>query len=369
MKIALLVPGGVDRSGTRRVIPFVLWLIERIARVHELHVFALYQEPRAVEYDLRGARVHAVGPRPRRLRAIRALWREDRRARFDVLHALWAAPQGIIAGLWGLFFDRPVLLHLIGADLRAIPEIGFGLLLTRRGRLRLRVAVGLADRVLVSSREMVRFAEGLGITVEPVPFGVDIERWPPTPPRSRTSEGPARLLHVGSLNPVKDQVTLLRALAELRGRGVSAVLDVVGEDTLEGRIQALVPELGLEGRVRFHGFLSHDELRPLMQRADLLVHSSRHESGPLVVQEAAVAGVPTVGTAVGHLVEWAPDAAVAVPVADPGALARAVEELLADEERRLAVARAAQERAMAKDADWTAGRILEIYGELAGGAR
>ena len=31
MKVALLVPGGVDRSGTHRVIPFLLWLIERLA--------------------------------------------------------------------------------------------------------------------------------------------------------------------------------------------------------------------------------------------------------------------------------------------------------------------------------------------------
>ena len=32
MKIALVVPGGVDRSGTRRVIPIILWLIERLVR-------------------------------------------------------------------------------------------------------------------------------------------------------------------------------------------------------------------------------------------------------------------------------------------------------------------------------------------------
>ncbi|NIP57773.1 MAG: glycosyltransferase family 4 protein, partial [Gemmatimonadetes bacterium] len=93
--------------------------------------------------------------------------------------------------------------------------------------------------------------------------------------------------------------------------------------------------------------------------------SSRHESGPLVVQEAAVVGVPTVGTSVGHLVEWAPDAAVTVPVADPMALARGVRELLDDEKRRISVARAAQARALEKDADWTARTTLEIYEEIA----
>ena len=45
MKVALLVPGGVDRSGERRVIPCLLWLIERLAAAgDDLHVFAASQE-------------------------------------------------------------------------------------------------------------------------------------------------------------------------------------------------------------------------------------------------------------------------------------------------------------------------------------
>ena len=32
MKVAILTPGGVDRSGTERVIPCLLWLIERLVR-------------------------------------------------------------------------------------------------------------------------------------------------------------------------------------------------------------------------------------------------------------------------------------------------------------------------------------------------
>ena len=47
VKIALIVPGGVDRSGEVRVIPALLALIRRLAVTHELHVFATHQEPQA----------------------------------------------------------------------------------------------------------------------------------------------------------------------------------------------------------------------------------------------------------------------------------------------------------------------------------
>jgi glycosyltransferase involved in cell wall biosynthesis len=77
-----------------------------------------------------------------------------------------------------------------------------------------------------------------------------------------------------------------------------------------------------------------------------------------------MAGVPTVGTAVGHVADWAPAAAVAVPVGDAPALARGIASLLADEHRRLEIAGAAQHLASTIDADYTAGRVERIYDDL-----
>jgi glycosyltransferase involved in cell wall biosynthesis len=90
----------------------------------------------------------------------------------------------------------------------------------------------------------------------------------------------------------------------------------------------------------------------------------------MAVLEAALAGVPTVGTDVGHVNEWAPAAAVAVPVGDARALADAITSLLVDEPRRLAIACAAQRRAIEIDADLTAASFEWLYADvLAGRAR
>jgi hypothetical protein len=53
-----------------------------------------------------------------------------------------------------------------------------------------------------------------------------------------------------------------------------------------------------------------------------------------------------------------------VAVADPSALAAAIEAMLADDARRLRIARAAQRRALAEDADATARIVLALYETL-----
>jgi glycosyltransferase involved in cell wall biosynthesis len=84
----------------------------------------------------------------------------------------------------------------------------------------------------------------------------------------------------------------------------------------------------------------------------------------MAVLEAGVKGVPTVGTAVGHIAEWAPYAAVSVPVGDSTALARMTAELMSDEDRRLRIAREAVRRATQEDADYTARSFQAIYATL-----
>jgi hypothetical protein len=71
--------------------------------------------------------------------------------------------------------------------------------------------------------------------------------------------------------------------------------------------------------------------------------------------------VPTVGTAVGHVADWAPEAAVAVPIGDSLALAEAIGRLAGDEDERLRLARAAQALALAIDAEVTTASTRRLY--------
>ncbi len=368
MKLALVSGGGVDRSGEYGVIPVLLALLERLSRNHEVHVFTLLQEPMAGCWKLAGATIHNIGRGQTLLRGIAAIRAEHRRAPFAVVHAVFSGPCGLVAVNSAKLLRLPSMVHYTGGELVALRDIGYGGQLNWKGRLSERLTLRGADIVTATSAPIIELLQARGIPAQRVPLGVDLRKWPPLTPCPR-HDGPARLIHVASLNRVKDQPTLLRALARLAKTGVDFEMDIIGVDTLRGEVQELLRQLDLGRRVRFLGFKTQRELRPVMESADVLVMSSRHEAGPAVLLEAAVAGVPTVGTAVGHIVEWAPSAALAVPVGNPERLADAIHTLLADEARRLCVARAAQCRALAEDADYTARAFEALYQRLAAGAR
>jgi glycosyltransferase involved in cell wall biosynthesis len=363
MKIALVVPGGVDRSGEYRVIPALLALVARLSAQHTVHVFALAQEPRPASWQLAGAHVHNIGARATRRRAVRMLRSEHRAGRFDVIQSIWSGSCGLIAVIAGALLRVPCAVHVAGGELIALEDIGYGGRLTWRGRLREALVLRMATAVTAASAPMIA-AVAPYRSAQRVPLGADLQVWVPRPPVRRAPGGPARLVHVASLNRVKDQGTLLRALALLLQREVEFEMDIIGEDTLGGAMQRLCRELQLEKRVRFHGFLTQEQLRPIIEAAHLMIVSSRHEAGPLAVLEAAAVGVPSVGTAVGHIAEWAPHAALAVPVGAWASLADAVGRVLADEELRLALAHEAHARAMREDADHTARCFLSLYAEL-----
>jgi glycosyltransferase involved in cell wall biosynthesis len=364
MRIALVATGGFDASGRERVIPALLWLTERLARRHDVAVYVLnyLAEPRS--YQLAGATIHDLGRPLGMLRSYRALVRALRRdGPFDVLHAYWAVPAGLAGGLAARRLGIPVVLTLDSGELVALPDIGYGLQRGMRSRGAVSVAVALASTVTVSTRYMEALAAAHGIRPRVIPIGVDTQLfrpgWRPPPP-------PWRLLHVASLNPVKDQHTLLEAFRLVRERAPGCQLDIVGEDTMRGALHSRAETLGLSKAVVFHGFLPSEELVALYQQAHAFVLSSRHEAANVAVLEAAACGTPVVGTRVGHLADWTFVPTVAP--ADPHALARAILDVLDNSSRAAAIAEAARHWAATHDADWTAAAFERVYQELAGAA-
>lgn len=371
MKIALIVPGGVDRSGRIFVIPVLLALIERLARMHEIVVISLDPKTQPSEYELLGARVINLGFPKGRTRVSRTATTFGRLMSalhkagggFNLLHAFWVSPQGTLAIGAGALLRIPVVVSIGGGELVWLPGVHYGGMRTFRDRITMAMIVRMADAVSAPSVYALRFAKEIRPDVHWLPTGVDTTKFQGA--IQRACNGPWRLLHVAGLNKVKNQETLLRAIQQVAGVNPHIMLDCIGVDTLNGRIQALARDLGVGDIVRFHGVLPVDEIVPFYRNAHLFVQSSLYESMGAAVLEAAACGVPTVGTDVGIVAEMSPEAALAVPVGDPSALANGIIEMLGNPTRRESLAQAAQKFACTYNADWTVAQLEKIYQKVA----
>ena len=365
MRIALVAAGGFDRSGRERIIPSLLWLVERLARRHEVFVYVLRYHHKPCRYRLAGATIHDLGcPEGWWRQYAGAVFRHPRRWTLRCHSRLLGSSCRIDCDR-----RRPAAgCCRSSSRATAVSSLPFPGLTTVSNRDAAPASQSVSS--LDSPRgspsaagTQARHARAHDISPQTIPLGVDTSLFTErlaVPPGS-----PFRLLHVASLNPVKDQATLLRAIRHLAAADLDVTLDIVGEDTMGGSLTALARDLQLADRVTFHGFRSSEQLVPLLHQSDLFVLSSLHEAAGVVLLEAASCGVPVVGSAVGYLADWAPDAATAVAPGDPAALATAIHGLLMDEPRRRQTAINAAAWARTHDADWSARAFEGLYAEIA----
>jgi glycosyltransferase involved in cell wall biosynthesis len=150
--------------------------------------------------------------------------------------------------------------------------------------------------------------------------------------RGSQDSGPARFLTLASLTPTKDQLTLVKALAQVADLSWTAAL--VGSDRADpgyaARVRAGISTVGLGERITVPGTLAGEALDQEWDATDLLVLSSRTESYGLVVVEALARGIPAVVSAGTGAVEALGEGAgtqsdaipgTAVPAGDPASLA------------------------------------------------
>jgi glycosyltransferase involved in cell wall biosynthesis len=255
----------------------------------------------------------------------------------DVVHS-HMVHANLMARVLRLLVPVPVLVSTIHNVYEGGPLLMAGYRLTN----------GLVDHMTIISQAAAdrfvgeRIVPGRLLTV--IANGVDTDRMRNLPPEGRAalrggmSVGDQEFvwLAVGRFEVAKDYPNMLRAFGDVRAREPRAVLVIVGQGSLQAEAEALTAELGLREAVRFLG--ARDDVPAVMSAADGYVMSSAWEGMPMVLLEAAAAGLPIVATAVGGNGEVVRDgeSGFLVPARDSEVLRAGMLRLMAlpEEQRR-----------------------------------
>jgi len=329
-------------AGISRYIAGLLQSLQATAQGHRYSIFLGNQRPPAGFFYATG-----FNPMPSRLPThrplVRIFWEQClqpltlARCRPDLLHSL--------AFVSPLAWRGPTVVTIYDLSFLLYPER-----FNPTNRLYLatmtRIAVRRARRVAAISQstkaDVVRLLGVPSERIAVIPPSLEPQFRPQNPAlvaefRQRRSLPDSFILYLGTLEPRKNLITLLKAYAALKRRlpkdnkpGPFLIL-AGGKGWGYQQIFHTIEELGLTRDILLPGFVPFSELPLWYAAADLFVYPSLYEGFGLPVLEALACGTPVVCSQAASLPEAAGNAALLVDPHDVAALTEAMERLLQDD--------------------------------------
>jgi glycosyltransferase involved in cell wall biosynthesis len=169
------------------------------------------------------------------------------------------------------------------------------------------------------------------------------------------------LLFIGTLQPRKNLVGLLRAYARLDGENRLPLYVVGGEGWMYSDIFDEVNRLGISKEVHFPGYAASETLPLWYSAATAFIYPSFYEGFGLPVLEAMACGTPVITSNRTSLPEVVGDAGILVDPGDPDDMANAIRRMLADTAFRETLARKGQTQAQRYTWQRTARETAAVY--------
>jgi len=177
---------------------------------------------------------------------------------------------------------------------------------------------------------------------------------------------PPYLLYVGTIEPRKNLLTLVRAYDELLKKTEHRPQLVLcgGRGWLFDEVFKLVEALQLQDQIRFTGYVADEDLPALYSAAEIFVYPSLYEGFGLPPLEAMACGTPAITSNVSSLPEVVGNAGLMHAPEDSRALASHIATLLGDVTAREHFKRAGLEQAARFSWDRAARETQSIYDEV-----
>ena len=252
--------------------------------------------------------------------------------------------------------------------------------LVRRGLKRMPIMARTATRIITPSesvrREVVERLKIAPDKIVAIPEAARREFHPAGDEEKRDVRRKFRieddfLLYVGTLEPRKNLMLLVRALEEvLRTTELKPKLVIAGKKGwLVDELFAYIERAGISDRLLFTGYVGDEDLRALYSSCRVCIYPSLYEGFGLPPLEAMACGTPVITTRIPSLMETVGTAARLVEPDDVHALASNIVELLTDKSARTFLSEAGLRRAAEFSWEKTARLTLDVYREVIKGER
>jgi glycosyltransferase involved in cell wall biosynthesis len=184
--------------------------------------------------------------------------------------------------------------------------------------------------------------------------------------RTRNNLPSKMILNIGTLEPRKNVVTLIKAFKKLQERGrQDYILVIAGEKGwLYKKIFEEIKSSGMEQSIRILGVISDEDLPLLYNCADLFVYPSLYEGFGLPPLEAMACGVPIITSNTSSLPEVVGNAGIMVDPNDIESLSEEMYKVLNDKELKHRMSRDGLKRSKMFTWEKMVKEVLEIYNEI-----
>lgn len=285
-----------------------------------------------------------------------------RRNEYDLVHAFFGFPTG-----WLCYHSAkklPYIISLRGSDVPGKHA---------RFKLDYKILGPVFKTIWKKATALVACSQGLktralrflpSVQIEVIPNGVDLDKFYPVQTSNKTDI--LRLITIGRLSMTKRVPMLIDAVHILHKEGYKLKLTIAGGGRMEHQLKEIVSERNLSSIIDITGRISADGMPLLYRQNDIFISASMLEGMSNAMLEAMASGLPIISTRCEGLDELIADNGIIVEQSDATSIAKAIKTIADDDNKYVAMRRAA--RKQAENFTWksSANQYIEIYHNVIG---
>ena len=271
----------------------------------------------------------------------------------NIVHAHYASSYGVL-GYLSRF--RPFILSVWGSDIYFFPYRNAFY------KLLLKLIIRYSDKVCSTSIAMKQIIEKeyKRFDVKVISFGVDIKLFKPNYNNQNFIVGTIKSIE--NHNGIDCLIDAAKLVIENYKKNI--FFQIVGEGSLKKEMEKKAKDLKIEDRIKFVGFVNHENVIKYYNNLSIFIAVSKRESFGVSVLEAAACEIPSITSNIGGLTEVNinNETGFVINPDDPIKLAELIVKLYEQKELRLKLGKNARKR-VEKKYNWknNVNEMIKIY--------